>query len=115
MKGFTVVTSEDEFQFPQRKDKSIYSRLQRLFRGPCKQPRPKPQYRDEKKYHHVPTHSGSSFVKTATTADMITPMVISEQGKAAGKGPTEEQLIEVNQVLHHQQTQDQVTPSRSLI
>lgn len=79
------------------------------------QPRSKPQYRDEKKYHHEPTHSGSSFMKTATTADMITTMVISEQSKAAGRGPTEVQLIEVNQVLHHQQAQNQVIPSRSLI
>ena len=70
---------------------------------------------DSETFYKVPTHSASSFIKTTTTADMIAPMVNSEQGKLADKGPTAEQLIEVDQSLREQPAEIQVPPSRSLI
>jgi hypothetical protein len=49
---------------------SFLTRIRRIFQGPPKAPAPL-VYREEKKYKHQPTHSGSSFIKTTTTAAMV--------------------------------------------
>ncbi|PVH81443.1 hypothetical protein DL98DRAFT_571087 [Cadophora sp. DSE1049] len=71
MKGLSGLRRENAYHQPfAKQDTTICARLRRVFKGPPK-PAPKPQYRDEKKYRHVPTHSASSFLKTATTPAMI--------------------------------------------
>ncbi|KAK0118033.1 hypothetical protein ONS95_012343 [Cadophora gregata] len=75
MKGLSGLRRENSYHQPfAKQDNTICARLRRVFRGPPKQT-PKPQYRDEKKYRHVPTHSASSFLKTATTPVMIQALV----------------------------------------
>lgn len=68
MRGLPV--HSDSFCFPQR-ETTLFERIRQIFKGPPhRQPKPESQNHSEKKYHHTPTHSGSSFLKTTTTAAM---------------------------------------------
>lgn len=70
MKGLPFSRKEADYQNAERERKTGCSSLLSWFRGPPKKT-PTPQYRDEKPYHHAPTHAASSFMKTATTPAMI--------------------------------------------
>lgn len=70
MKGLPFARKEADYQNTQQERKIGCSALLSWFKGPPKETQT-PQYRDEKPYHHTPTHAASSFMKTATTPAMI--------------------------------------------
>lgn len=73
MRCFSLFSTETQYHHPSERSHTrskLSSRLQRMFKGPPERRR-QPQYRDEKKYHHKPSHSASSFIKTTTTPGMI--------------------------------------------
>lgn len=108
MRGLPIFSRGTKYGHPpstpqtETNKKTICARLKRIFRGPPKPPPPQPQYRDEKKYKHVPTHSASSFTKTTTTAAMIAAAVDSkppeemEKESTARCGPTDDQLAHID-------------------
>jgi hypothetical protein len=75
MRCLSFFSTETKYHHPSS-DKphttAFSARIQRIFKGPPER-QPQPQYRNEKekKYHHKPTHSASSFIKTTTTPAMI--------------------------------------------
>lgn len=99
MRGLTILPNEPGSNPPQ--SKTICSRIRRVFKGPQKPAPAQPKYRDEKKYHHTPSHSRSSFIKTTTTKDMIAPI----QGQLAQRQTTDVQLIDLDPAVEdHQQS-----------
>lgn len=106
MKGLEGFRTEPKYHQPfAPEDGTICARLRRVFRGPPK-PAPKPQYRDEKKYRHVPTHSASSFIKTTTTPVMVAALV--EQNS---KSPLEIRVVATPDPVSREHT----PPPQSLI
>ena len=89
MRGLTNLPNEPGSTAPE--SRTLCSRLRRVFQGPPKTSPPQPQYRDEKKYKHTPTHSKSSFIRTTTTKDMVAPI----QEQLAERQAAEEQLIDL--------------------
>ncbi|KAE8451141.1 hypothetical protein EG329_004813 [Mollisiaceae sp. DMI_Dod_QoI] len=75
MKGLTISTERTRCYQPcsyTPSENTICARLRRVFKGPSHQT-PQSQWKDEKKYHHVPTHARSSFLKTSTSPVMLDP------------------------------------------
>ena len=70
MRGLDTFHNERAYENTEKKP--LWSSILEVFKGPPK-PKSTPRYRDEKekKYHHTPTHAGSSFMRTATTPAMI--------------------------------------------
>ncbi|RDL32995.1 uncharacterized protein BP5553_08434 [Venustampulla echinocandica] len=103
MRGLPIFQGEGRYQNAERK--TVCSGVRRWFCIPPT-PEPTPQYRDEKekKYHHTPTHAGSSFAKTATTPAMI--LAIEEQAKLKEEAQTAEEKPP---------TATQIPPSDSII
>lgn len=70
MRGLPVFQQDRGYESTEKK--TLWSSILEVFKGPRK-PESTQRYRDEKekKYHHTPTHAGSSFLRTATTPAMI--------------------------------------------
>lgn len=87
MKGFTLPKEHSRSYLPcsyTTSESTFYSRLRRIFKGPPQSAAPPQQWKDEKKYQHVPTHAKASFMKTATNPAMLGPHFekIAKENKA---------------------------------
>jgi hypothetical protein len=104
MRGLPIFSNEGKYQNPNAERRTFCSGILQIFRGPPK-PESIPRYRDEKekKYHHTPTHSGSSFLKTTTTAAMI-PALQAQSERQQEEEPSSREHAETPSVTHQPQS-----------